>query len=272
MRPGLLGDAVVLELQEEAALPEDVAVLAGQPAGGLPVVDLERLRDLPAEAGGEADEALGVARQVLPVDARLVVVAVEVGVGQEPAEVPVADEVLREEDEVERLGVGLPLAVAHRPAGDVRLDADDRPDPLGLRGLVEGDGAVEGAVVGQGERIEAQALGLVDEIADPAEAVEERELRVDVEVGEVVGGERHGRSMVPARARGGAAARAGPAPWGRRRGGPGRGQAGRGRGRGAVTSVSRIGRTRGVLCSGRRANARFDGQREHERPARRQRS
>ena len=186
---GLLGDAVVLQLQEEVALPEDVAVLAGQAAGRLPVVDLERLRDLAAEAGGEADEALGVAGEVLAVDPRLVVVAVEVGVGEEPAEVPVADEVLRQQDEVERLGVGLPLAVAHGPAGDVGLHADDRPDPLGLRGLVEGDRAVEGAVVGQGERIEAQALGLVDEVADPAEAVEERELRVDVEVGEVVGGE-----------------------------------------------------------------------------------
>ena len=131
--------------QGVAALPEDVAVLAGQPPGGLPVVDLERLRDLTAEAGGEADQSLGVARQELPVDPRLVVVAVEVGVGQEPAQVLEADEVLREEDEVERLRVGLPLPVAHRSPGDAGLDADDRLDPLGLRSLVERDCAVEGA-------------------------------------------------------------------------------------------------------------------------------
>ena len=154
---GLLGDPVVLELQEEVARAEDVAVLAGQGPGQLPVVDLERLRDLPAEAGGEADEALGVAGQELAVDPRLVVVAVEVGVGEEPAEVPVADEVLGQEDQVEGLRVGLPLAVAHGPAGDVRLHADDRLDPLGPGGLVEGDRAVEGAVVGQGEGIEARA-------------------------------------------------------------------------------------------------------------------
>ena len=41
-------------------------------------------------------------------------------------------------------------------------------------------------MVGQGEGIEAEPLGLVDEVADPAEAVEERELRVDVEMREVI--------------------------------------------------------------------------------------
>ncbi len=179
---------MVLELEEEVALPEDVAVLAGQPAGRLPVVDLERLGDLSTEAGREADQAFRVARQELPVDPRLVVVAVEVGVGQKSAEVPVADEVLGQEDEVERLGVGLALAVAHGAAGDVGLHADDRLDPLGPGGLVEGDCAVEGPVVGQGEGVEAQPLGLVDEVADATEAVEEGELRVDMEVRKVVRG------------------------------------------------------------------------------------
>jgi hypothetical protein len=81
-----------------------------------------------------------------------------------------------------------------------RSRIDRRATYVSTGGLVEGDGAVEGAVVGQGERIEAQALGLVDEIADPAEAVEERELRVNVEVREVSGTEgRHGRSMVARR-------------------------------------------------------------------------
>ena len=54
VQPALLGDAVVLELEEEAVLAEDVAVLAGELAGELPVVDLERLRDLAAEAGATA--------------------------------------------------------------------------------------------------------------------------------------------------------------------------------------------------------------------------
>ncbi len=55
----LLGHAVVLELEEEVARTEDLAVLAGDVPGEVPVVDLERSRDLAAEAGGQPDEALG---------------------------------------------------------------------------------------------------------------------------------------------------------------------------------------------------------------------
>ena len=41
----LLGEAVVLELEEEPVAAEDVAVLARDPPGALPVVGLERARD-----------------------------------------------------------------------------------------------------------------------------------------------------------------------------------------------------------------------------------
>ena len=155
VEPALLGQAVVLELEEEAVLAEDVAVLAGEVAGELPVVGLERPRDLAAETGRQPDQALAVPGEVLAVDPGLVVVAVEVGVGDQPAQVAVADVVLGQQDQVERLGVGLAFLVGHRPPGDVRLDADDRLDPLGGRRLVERDGAVERAVVGQGEAVEA---------------------------------------------------------------------------------------------------------------------
>ena len=197
---GLLRQPMVHQLQVEAVLPEDVPICAGQLPREVPVVDLERLRDLAAETGGHPDQSLAVSGQVLVVDARLVVVPLQVRIGHEPAQVAVADEVRREERKVERLGVSLPLLVAHRPAGDVGLHADDRLDPLCARRLVEGDRAVQRTVVRQRERVEAQPLGLVHQVADPAEPVEERELRVDVEVREVVRGKgRHGRSMVARR-------------------------------------------------------------------------
>ena len=53
VEPALLGDAVVLELEEEAVLAQDVAVLAGELARELPVLHLERLGDLAAEAGAD---------------------------------------------------------------------------------------------------------------------------------------------------------------------------------------------------------------------------
>ena len=80
--------------------PEDVLVLAGERAGGVPVLGLERPGDLAAEARGQADEALAVPGEVLAVDARLVVVAVDVGVGDQPAQVLVAGPVLGQEDQV----------------------------------------------------------------------------------------------------------------------------------------------------------------------------
>ena len=93
---------------------------------------------------------------------------------------------------MEGLAVGLALLVGHRAAGDVGLDADDRLDALVLRGLVERDRAVEGAVVGDGHRIHALRRRRVDQLGDPAEAVEQAEFGVDVEVGEVVGSQGHG--------------------------------------------------------------------------------
>ena len=192
----LLGDLVVLELEEEPPLAQDVLVLLGERPGQLPVVHLERLGHLAAEARGQPDQALAVLREVLAVDARLVVVAVEVGVRDEPAQVPVAGHVRREQDEVERLGVRLAFLVAHRPPGDVRLDADDRLDARLRRRLVERDRPVERAVVRDGEAVEAVLDARVDEIGDPAEPVEQAELGVRVEVDEVVRGDAHGGSMV----------------------------------------------------------------------------
>ena len=190
----LLGEAVVLELEEEAVGPEDVRIAAGKGSRGGPVVVLERARDLAVQAGREADEPGAVLREVVAVDARLVVVAVDVGVGDDPAEVLIAGPVARQQDEVERLRVGLALAIEHAPAGDVGLDAEDRLDAPVDAGLVEGDRAVERAVVGDREAVEALRRGLADELVDPPEAVEKAELRVDVKVREVVRGDRHGRA------------------------------------------------------------------------------
>ena len=187
----LLGQAVVLQLEEEVVLAEDVAVLAGDRAGQLPVLDLERLGHLAAEAGAEADEALAVLRQVLAVDARLVVVAVDVGVSDQATQVLVAEIVLGQQDEVVGLAVGLALLVGHRAAGHVGLHADDRLDALILGGLVERDGAVERAMVRDGHRILPGRRRRVDQLGDPAEAVEQAEFGVDVEVREVVRGEGH---------------------------------------------------------------------------------
>ena len=127
------------------------------------------------------------------VDAGLVVVALEVGVGDQAAEVLVALPVLREEDQVEGLAVGLAFLVAHASPGDVRFHADDGLDALRLHRLDERHRSVQGAVVRDGHGVEAELGSLFGEVVDAAEAVQQAELGVEMEVDEVVGGYGHRR-------------------------------------------------------------------------------
>ncbi len=200
VEPLLFREAVVLELQEEVALAEDLAVLAGRLARPFPVLHLQRLGHLAAEAGTEADQPFAVLRQVLVVDAWLVVVPVEMGVRNQATQVLVAAVVLGQEDEVEGLAVRLALLGGHRPGRDVGLHTDDRLDALVPGRLVEGDGAVERAVIRDRHRVHARGGRGVHEFGDSTEAVEQAELGVDVEVRKVVRSEgRQGTSMVDAR-------------------------------------------------------------------------
>ena len=85
------------------------------------------------------------------------------------------------------------VAALHRPAvsSEIGLDADHRADPGAFAGAEEGDHAVHGAMVGKRQGRLSQPLGALDQLLDAAEAVEQRKLRVDVEMDEVFG---HGRS------------------------------------------------------------------------------
>ena len=126
----------------------------------------------------------------LPVDARLVVVALEVAEARELDQVPVALGRLGEQRQV-RVALLLRLAVV----GDVDLAADDRLHAVLLGLLDELDRARERAVVGERDRRHLELRGPRGERRDPARPVEDRELRVDVEMDE--GGRfRHGKAIL----------------------------------------------------------------------------
>src|SRR5439155_26100958 len=88
-----------------------------------------------------------------------------------------------------RVGGGL-LAGFAAAEGEVRFEAEDRPDLSRLRFGVEGPRAVEIAVVRGGERIHAQRPHPVQQVRDPVGAVEEGVLAVRVEMNE-----RHGYAL-----------------------------------------------------------------------------
>src|SRR5205085_4265564 len=105
---------------------------------------LERLGDAAGKATRERDQPGTVPLEQLPVDARLVVVALEVAERGELDQVAVALVRLSEEREV-RLALLLRVPVV----GDIDLAAEHRLDSLVPRRSVEVDRTGERAVVGE---------------------------------------------------------------------------------------------------------------------------
>jgi len=120
-----------------------------------------------------------VALQQLPVDARLVVVALEIPGRGELDQVRVARVRLGQQRQV-RVALLLRVPVL----GDVDLAADDRLDALLRRVLVELHRAGERAVVRERDRRHLELGCARRERRNPAGAVEDRVLGVDVQVDE----------------------------------------------------------------------------------------
>ena len=187
----LVVDALVLHLQEEVVRAEDVPERRRGFARSRRLVAAEVGGHLPFQATAESDDAVGVGGQQLLVDARLVVEALGIAGRYELDQVVVAREVRCEQHEmVGRLArdaaVVPPVAV-----GDVDLAADDRLDALPARLVVERDGGEEIAVLGHRHRRHVEPLDLLEHLPDPAGAVEQRVLRMQMEVNEVG----HGASL-----------------------------------------------------------------------------
>ena len=211
----LLGDAVVLQLDEEVVGPEDVAQAGRLVAAGLVALVHQRLQDVPAQAAGGDDQALLVVLEDLPVDLGLHVVALEERPARELDEVLVADVGLGQRGEVVvglAAALGVAAAVVLAPpaggplgallVGHVQLGADDRLHLVLLARLVEVEDPVHVAVVGDADGRLPVGGGLGHHVAHPGRAVEHRELGVHVQVGERVGHRRTLRALGPGSAPG----------------------------------------------------------------------
>ena len=178
----------VLELDVGVVAAEDLREPVELRGGvAIPVLG-ERARDTSGEAPRERDHTGRVAPEELPVDTRLVVVALEVPERAELDQVAVARVVGCQQREVR-------VALRLRPSivDDVDLAAEDRLDALVARRLVELDRARHRAVVGERHGRHLELGRLCGQRRDPARPVEDRVLGVDVEVDELGG---HGRAML----------------------------------------------------------------------------
>ena len=162
--------AVLLQLQ--VVVVEDLAAPARQGERFVVAAVQQVAMHFARVAARQRDDARSVLFEQLPVHAGLVVVALQVGLGDELQQVAIAPLVSRQQGEVVRR---LVLHVARAPVSgrDVGLDADDGLDAAGARLSIEIDDAVEGAVVGDGAGLLAQLLYAIEQLGYPREAVEE---------------------------------------------------------------------------------------------------
>ena len=126
------------------------------------------------------------------VDARLVIIALDVGGGGEPDQVFITGFILGQENQVV-VNVATPASAGFlfqaASRGDINFATDNGLDPLVQRRLVKINGAVENAVVGDAERGKFQFVRFFHQFVQTAGPIEQGKLAVQMEVNKV--GVRH---------------------------------------------------------------------------------
>ncbi len=166
-------------------------------AGVVGAIVEQSLAEARGQAAGERDNSLGTLLDLGQVERRLASVQSfqETG-GGELHEVAIADVAGGQQREV------VALDAARTPRGvvvdHVDLAAEDRLDVVLRARLVELHHAVHDAVVGEPERRLIELGGTLCEVLDPACAVEQRVLGVDVQMGAGLGSHRAWMVCAPA--------------------------------------------------------------------------
>ena len=103
----VLLQAVILQFQEEILLAEQVGVFVGQAAGVFVTIGQQRFVDIAAQARRERDQAFGMARQQVLIDARLVVKTFQIAGGDQLDQVAITFLVFAQQHQmVVAIGVG----------------------------------------------------------------------------------------------------------------------------------------------------------------------
>ena len=156
--------------------PEDVAEGGRRRAraGGLRAAQLRW--DLALEAAAQANQPLRMPGEQFLVDARLAVEALGVAGRDELDQVVPALACLREQHEVVVVLGWRPALLVAAAGRDVHLAPEDRLHAARARVVVEHDRGEHVAVLGHRNGRHLQLLHLIQQLVDPARAVEQREL------------------------------------------------------------------------------------------------
>jgi hypothetical protein len=184
----LLVNPLILHFEEEVAGAEDVAKRGRRLEGLAWLFGPEPGRDLALQAAAEANQPARVLGEPRFVDPRLVIEAVGVSRRDQADQVVEALIGLGEQHEVVGRFAGLSGPIGPAARGDVDLTAEDGLDSALARLVVKGDGREQIAVFGDRDGRHLQLGHAIEQLAHPAGAVEERELRVQVQMNELAHG------------------------------------------------------------------------------------
>ena len=175
-----LGDAVILDFDEEILPAEEADVSFNRAMRGFVLTVQKRLRHLALQARGQADQPLRAPLEQPVINAGAVIKPARPRVGDEVGEVFVARFVFTQQDEVviiARHGA----AIVHIGA-DITFAADDGMDAELFGGGVKIDRAVHHAVIGDGAVTHALVANRFHERIDAAGAVEQAVFRMQMKM------------------------------------------------------------------------------------------
>jgi hypothetical protein len=186
--------AVVPQLDGQVVAAEGIDQLAEAPAGGDGALVLECGGHRALATAGEHEPVAPVghgragasdAAQVGEGEAGPALLAAELGVADGPGQQRVAAGIAGEHHQVAFVGTGprVGLPHRHRAAPEGQLAAEDGGQAQLAGRLGHAHHAVEAVVVGDGQRLEAEAGGLLGQGLGRAGAVEEAEVAVAVQLG-----------------------------------------------------------------------------------------
>ena len=190
--------ALVLNFKEKIAFAENILEAVGVFAGLIEALLDDGFGDGAAEAGGESDQTFTVFGEKVVVDAGLVIETFEKTGGDKLDEVAIAVHVFAKEDKViaaarARLifaivavagadGSGFLAAIETGTLGEIDLATDDGLN-VALTGFMEEvGGGKEVTVVGNGHGGHFLPGSFIEEFGSFARAVEQTEVRVDVQM------------------------------------------------------------------------------------------
>lgn len=180
----LLGKrGVMLNLEEESLPAENIQMPANETSGLGLVAAHDSLREVAVNASGKNNEPVGMCPQRRVVNARLPVKAVQVGVGDQFQEVPVAIHVLRENGKVPNDFLVRRALLGLLPVRDqVGFYPEDGTEFALPRFFPKLHESVENAMVREGDGVHAEFLNAVQNVRNLSESVEETVMTVYVKM------------------------------------------------------------------------------------------